>query len=244
MRIAFALVLGAIVLTGCAHRRTARQSPPPAPAPAAVPADATASPTPSTRPAAAPDAATTPEAPLYVENGIASWYGYPYHGRHAANGEIYDMEKMTAAHRTLPFDTMVRVVNLTNEQTVEVRITDRGPFIDGRIIDLSKAAARAINMIGPGTAQVRMEVIRFPQPRAGIYAVQVGAFRDRASAERIRARMAAQYGAAKVVMREGNPAMWRVLVGSEKTEDGAGALLSRIHKESGERIAFVVRLDS
>jgi rare lipoprotein A len=179
-----------------------------------------------------------------VETGIASWYGHPYHGRHAANGEIYDMEQMTAAHRTLPFDTMVRVVNLNNEQTVEVRITDRGPFIDGRIIDLSHAAARAISMIGPGTVPVRMEIIRLPQPRGGIYAVQVGAYRDRASADRICARMAAQYGAAKVVLREGNPTMWRVLVGSERTEDGADALRARIHKESGERIAFVVRLDS
>src|SRR5689334_3200553 len=84
------------------------------------------------------------------ETGIASWYGHPYHGRRAANGEIYDMEKLTAAHRTLPFDTWVRVKNLTNDKTIDVRITDRGPFIDGRIIDLSHAAARAIDMIGPG----------------------------------------------------------------------------------------------
>jgi rare lipoprotein A len=236
-------VLGAIVLTGCAHRKTARHAPPPPPAPR--PADASTAPVPPpSRPGDAPDATASPEAPLFVESGIASWYGYPYHGRHAANGEIYDMEQMTAAHRTLPFDTMVRVINLNNEQKVEVRITDRGPFIDGRIIDLSHAAAKAISMIGPGTAPVRMEVIRLPQPRGGIYAVQVGAYRDRASAERIRARMAAQYGEAKVVLREGNPTLWRVLVGSEKTEDGADALRSRIHKESGERIAFVVRLDS
>jgi rare lipoprotein A len=179
-----------------------------------------------------------------VETGIASWYGYPYHGRRAANGEVYDMEQMTAAHRTLPFETMVRVVNLTNEQTCEVRITDRGPFIDGRIIDLSHAAAQAIGMIGPGTAQVRMEVISMPPPKTGAYAVQVGAFRDKASAERMRARMAAQYGVAKVIFREGKPSMWRVLVGAERTEEGAGALLARIHRESGERIAFVVRLDS
>src|ERR1700720_3128632 len=66
---------------------------------------------------------------LEAETGIASWYGYPYHGRHAANGEIYDMEKLTAAHRTLPFGTWVRVVNLTNDKTVEVRIIDRGPFV-------------------------------------------------------------------------------------------------------------------
>jgi peptidoglycan lytic transglycosylase len=251
MRTAFALVLGVIALSGCAHRRTASHTPPPPPpAPAAAPGapssgTKTASGAADTRVTTPPATASeTTTAPLSTETGIASWYGYPYHGRHAANGEIYDMEQMTAAHRTLPFDTMVRVVNLNNEQTVEVRITDRGPFIDGRIIDLSHAAARAIGMIGPGTAPVRMEVITWPAPKSGSYAVQVGAFRDKASAERIRARMASQYGAAKVVFREGKPAMWRVLVGSEKTEQGADALRLRIHRESGERIAFVVRLDS
>jgi rare lipoprotein A len=246
MKIAFALVLGVIALSGCAHRRTARQTPVPPPPPAVVPAntpDSTAAaPRPATTPATTPEA--TPAPPVMVETGIASWYGYPYHGRHAANGEIYDMEQMTAAHRTLPFETMVRVVNLNNDQSVEVWITDRGPFIDGRIIDLSHAAARAIGMIGPGTARVRMEVLNLPPPKTGQYAVQVGAYRDRASAERIRVRMAAQYGAARVVLREGHPALWRVLVGSERTEEGADALRSRIHKESGERIAFVVRLDS
>src|SRR5919112_4718985 len=70
------------------------------------------------------------------ETGVASWYGHPYHGRRAANGEIYDMEKLTAAHRTLPFDTWVRVLNLTNNKTVDVRIQDRGPFVNNRVIDL------------------------------------------------------------------------------------------------------------
>src|SRR5580692_9526995 len=94
-----------------------------------------------------------------TQTGIASWYGYPYHGRRAANGEIYDMEKMTAAHRTLPFGTWVRVTNLQNNQTVEVRITDRGPFVGGRILDLSHAAAVSIAMIGPGIAKVKITVI-------------------------------------------------------------------------------------
>lgn len=90
---------------------------------------------------------------------MASWYGEPYHGRRAANGEIYDMNKMTAAHRTLPFDTLVDVLNLDNQQAVQVRITDRGPFVDGRIIDLSRAAAQQISMLGPGTAKVRLKVV-------------------------------------------------------------------------------------
>lgn len=94
-----------------------------------------------------------------TESGIASWYGPPYHGRRSANGEVYDMEKLTAAHRTFAFDTWVRVRNLDNGKEIDVRITDRGPFVRGRIIDLSKAAARNIDMIGPGIAKVKLKVI-------------------------------------------------------------------------------------
>jgi len=154
---------------------------------------------------------------------------------------------MTAAHRTLPFETWVKVENLSNRKSVDVRITDRGPFVGGRIIDLSHAAARAIEMIGPGTARVRVEIIRAPAAAAAepaIFAVQVGAFRERSNAERARAQMASRYGAARLVLRQGNPDIWRVVVGSETTEEAANALAERIRQEIGERNAFVVRLDS
>jgi len=192
-----------------------------------------------------PPPAVARTVPGDTETGIASWYGHPYHGRPAADGEIYDMEKLVAAHRTLPFDAWVRVVNLDNQKTVEVRIIDRGPFVANRIIDLSHAAARAIDLIGPGTAPVRVEVIRTPaNAEAALFAVQVAAFRDRANAERTRAAMAARYGSARLVLRPGNPDMWRVLVGAETSQDGARALSQRIQSESGERSSFVVRLDS
>jgi rare lipoprotein A len=100
-----------------------------------------------------------------AERGLASWYGHPYHGRPAADGEIYDMEQLVAAHRTLPFQTIVRVRNLSNGKTVDVRIIDRGPFVQGRIIDLSHAAAREIELIGPGVAQVEVTIIGTPGPR-------------------------------------------------------------------------------
>src|ERR1051325_6865801 len=145
MRIALACTLGIVMLSGCAHKRTARRAPA-APRPTRN-ARSTAPPAPAPetpRPAASPrgSAPNGPEplpgaVPAYVETGLASWYGHPYHGRVAANGEVYDMEQMTAAHRTLPFDTMVHVVNLANNKTVDLRITDRGPFVDGRIIDVS-----------------------------------------------------------------------------------------------------------
>jgi rare lipoprotein A len=178
------------------------------------------------------------------ETGLASWYGYPYHGRTAANGEIYDMEQLVAAHRTLPFDTWVRVVNLNNDRSVEVRIIDRGPFVDGRIIDLSHAAAQELDVVGPGTVPVRLEITKVPDINGtAVYSVQVGAFRDRNNAERMRAAME-RYGPVRLVMRPGNPVIWRVLVGAEPTEDGAAALSERIRQNSHERNAFVVRLDS
>ncbi len=183
-----------------------------------------------------------------AEVGIASWYGHPYHGRAAASGEIYDMEKFTAAHRTLPFGTLVRVINLDNEKSVEVRINDRGPFAGDRIIDLSHAAAQAIGLIGPGLARVRLEVMQMPVAAAtapGYYAVQVGAFQYRANAERLRAEMEARYGAARLVLRPGDPPLWRVLVGRAATEDDAGTLAGRIRAEQDGKLAqsFVVRDD-
>jgi len=189
-------------------------------------------------------AVTTPAPQTYSqETGLASWYGHPYHGRAASNGEIYDMEKLTAAHRTLPFGTWVHVTNLANNKSVDVRIIDRGPFIDGRIIDLSHAAAQAINMIGPGVAEVRVDILSAPQitPADSWYSVQAGAFRDKDRAERLRASMEREYGSARLVLRPGSPSLWRVLVGRERTEDAAGLLAERVRAEVGP--AFVVRLD-
>lgn len=224
MRCATAILLAALVLTGCAHKRKKHVASAPAAPPKVKP--------------------MTTVNPGYTENGIASWYGHPYHGRPAANGEIYDMEKMVAAHRTLPFDTWVRVYDLDNNKTVEVRIIDRGPFIDGRIIDLSHAAAVAMGMIGPGTANVRMEVIGVPAGvEPSIFVVQVGAFQNRAVAEQMQTELAPKYGQTRVMQRKENPGVWRVLVGNEPNLDAANALADRIQRETGERKAFAVRLD-
>lgn len=178
-----------------------------------------------------------------VETGVASWYGIPYHGRRAANGEIYDMEQLTAAHRTLPFGTWVQVNNLDNGQSVTVRITDRGPFIDGRIIDLSKAAAREIDMIGPGLAKVRVTIVAQPAlfTNTAHFAIQIGAFQDRERAESLRRTFETEYGVAKVVPRSSRPPVYRVLVGDEPDLDSANRLQERI-RQSGQT-TFVVRLD-
>ncbi len=187
---------------------------------------------------------SAPAAPLPVrstETGLASWYGHPYHGRAAANGEIYDMEKLTAAHRTLPFGTVVRVTNLDNAKSVDVRIIDRGPFVAGRIIDLSHAAAEVIDMIGPGVAQVRVDILQAVAPAENWYAVQAGAFQDKDRAERLRDSMEHEYGSARLVLRRGYPVLWRVLVGKQHTEEAANALAERVRKAVGS--GFVVRLD-
>lgn len=131
----------------------------------------------------------------FEQSGIASWYGPGFHGRTTANGETYDMEAMTAAHKQLPFGSIVEVKNRDNGREARVRINDRGPFVGGRIIDLSKAAARKIGILGPGTARVRIRVVgrsdrassasRDAGRRAATtsYKVQAGAFGDRDHAE-------------------------------------------------------------
>lgn len=126
--------------------------------------------------------------PGYRESGVASWYGPGFQGRQTANGEIYDMEALTAAHKQLPFGSLVEVRNQRNGHRVRVRINDRGPFVRGRIIDLSRAAARELGMIGTGTAQVTIKVLGHAKsnPATGGYGktfVQAGSFRSRARAE-------------------------------------------------------------
>jgi rare lipoprotein A len=179
-----------------------------------------------------------------TEKGVASWYGHPYHGRPTASGEIYDMEDLTAAHRAFAFDTWVRVKNLENGRTVEVRINDRGPFVKGRIIDLSKAAAREIDLLRLGVAQVRIQVIKPPKGFAvDRYAVQVGAFRDRDNAERMWRLMQQRFGVAQIVERAGGEARWRVLVGRCQSVSEAEELAARIRAEQAAADAFVTRLD-
>jgi len=213
-------VLAALSLPGCAKRHAARI------------------------PATSVPVAHAPSAPPKSgETGLASWYGHPYDGRQAANGEIYDMETLVAAHRTLPFGTWVRVTNLTNGKTVDVRIIDRGPFVEGRIIDLSHAAAEKVDLVGPGVGRVRLDILSLPPSgtAAGPFAVQIGAFADRARAEQLRASMEQRYGAAQIVLRHGSPELWRVLVGREASEDGARELEHRLSAEMDR--CFVVRLD-
>lgn len=182
----------------------------------------------------------------HTETGIASWYGEPYHGRRTASGEIYDMERWTAAHRTMAFGTWVEVTNLTNAKKVQVRITDRGPFVGNRIIDLSRAAAKQIDMIGPGTALVRLRVIQPPNADVAgtqpYYAVQVASLTDRREAERMKHGLEAKKHAVQVVERDvENSTRWRVLVGRESSVYDATLLATSLRAEYPD--ALVVLLD-
>jgi len=171
--------------------------------------------------------------------GIASWYGHPFDGRPTASGEIYDMEKMTAAHRTLPLQTVVQIENLSNGRTTQVRINDRGPFVKDRIIDLSHAAAQVIAM--PGITNVKLSVISTPPTRdVAVYSVQVGSFANKNDADSLRQQLSGKYSNARLVYRDGDQT-WRVLVGMEPLADNANALADTLDKQYGQ--AFVVMAD-
>jgi rare lipoprotein A len=122
--------------------------------------------------------------------GLASWYGGKFHGRLTSSGEVFDTNEMTAAHKSLPFGTMVKVTNLDNGKTATVKINDRGPFVEGRIIDLSRAAADELNMVGQGVARVTLEIVSFATDKQ-LFAVQVGAFGIEANARKAQSTLEA-----------------------------------------------------
>lgn len=140
----------------------------------------------------------------FIEEGLASWYGRDFHGKKTSNGEIYDMHAMTGAHKTLPMGTYVKVAHRENGREVVVRINDRGPFISGRIIDLSFAAANQLGLVGPGTGQVRIEAIGLKQKNSAMpglsdaYVVQVGAFSSKENARLLAERLQQQLGDAVI----------------------------------------------
>lgn len=155
--------------------------------------------------------------------GLASWYGQPYHGRPTASGEIYDMYRMTAAHRTLPFGSQVRVTNLDNGRKAEVRINDRGPFIPDRLIDLSYAAARKLGMIIAGVVPVRLELLRLAPPvPSDKFTIQVGLFANRENALRLKEKLDLTFSPVLVEPEEGpGGLLYHVWVGQFASEGEA-----------------------
>ena len=201
-----------------------------------------------------------PHAERFVQWGKASWYGTQFHGKKTANGEVYNMYAMTAAHKTLPFDTYVSVRNVENNRVVEVRVNDRGPFARSRIIDLSYAAAKKLGIVGPGTAYVKIVALgrsiktdmsknnTEPYPAKDLYegnfTVQIGAFGEMKNAERLRKELARTYENVYITPYfNGRNTFYRVKVG-KYTNLAQANRLERIMIQKGYKDAFAIAEDS
>lgn len=165
---------------------------------------------------ATPRLGSRPWEELSGERGLASWYGHPYHGRRTSNGEVYDMHQLSAAHREIPLGSWVEVINLNNGRSLTVRINDRGPFVDGRIIDLSYAAASLLGVTGPGVVPVRVRLIQAPQGDVGPgrYSVQVSSFTAESNALALKAELEQKISGVRMVKAlVGGEAYYRIRVG-------------------------------
>jgi rare lipoprotein A len=254
--VSLSLLLALSLLSGCGHPKKARVVVPPPP-PTTEPSPATSRPAGAAKHDRLPSAGseegsadlaepTIPEnsKPLATETGRASWYGPPYHNRRGSNGEVYNMHAMTAAHRTLPLGSIVRVTNLKTGHTALVRITDRGPFIPGRVLDLSLAAARRLDVYQLGVAEVRIDVMQTPTPieTGGKWAVQIGGFPDEGEAKKLADHLKRRYRTAKV-LRFGSPAGdWWVRV-RVLDDDRERAQKLMAETETTQGAVFLVRLD-
>jgi rare lipoprotein A len=258
-------VLSALALTaaGCHKKTTRAYSPPPPPAvhTASNPhngkptspgttSTGTTSPSPGSDSASATGAKPSPAIygkPVSTEIGLASWYGPPYAGRKGADGTVYDQNAMTAAHLTLPLGTMVRVTNLTNNQSAIVRITDRGPFVHGRIIDLSLAAAKATGVYRAGVAKVKVEAFAPPvhanADPGGRWCVQVGAFARESDAVKLKEELMRRYTTAKVIEFAGPTGHWVRINPGQPDKAHATQVADSIHPKDPDAQPYLIRTD-
>jgi rare lipoprotein A len=252
-------LIAVLLLASCGHPKQARVSVPAPPPPAS-----TTEPPPSSEPppkTTKPDKTPTPgkpdedvdlaqpvlpadTKPLETETGLASWYGPPYHNRRGSNGEVYNMHAMTAAHRTFPLGSIVRVTNLKTGNSALVRITDRGPFIPGRIVDLSLAAARKLDVWQAGTAQVKVELMQSGAAPGtiGKWAVQIGGMPDEEAASKLADHLTRRYHTANVVRYQSPTGDWWIRVRVlDDDRDRAQQLAAETTTPEGA--VFLVRLD-
>ena len=247
-----------LLTAGCAHRPQTAAAP--ATAPPVVP-------TPGTPPSPSPSAPATaagpipvtelPEGgiseedrefvrahtPIYSETGQATWYVAPYKGRKAANGEIFRDDALTAAHRTLPMGSLVVVTNLTTRQASAMRISDRGPFVPDKTIDLTIASAKAIGLYHMGTAPVRIDVYQTPKPIAtgGRWCVQIGAFKSEERADKMKAALLRAYPRARVIEFSGEASFWVRIRPVGDSREEAERIVRRVRPTQGD--AYLTRLD-
>ena len=253
-----ALAAAFVTVTGCHHRektaQVAAQKLPPAaqPAPAEQP-PATASNLPSTRIPITPVpqggiseedlAFITTHQPILSEIGYATWYSAPYKGRRSANGEVFDDNALTAAHRTLPMGALIVVTNLQTGQSSPMRISDRGPFVADRMIDLTKASAKAVGVYQTGVAQVRLDVYQTPKPvnTGGRWCVQIGAFHKERDALRLKEKLIKLYPGSNVIEFPGEKSFW-VRIRPQGDDRDKAEYIAR-HTQPVEGNAYLTRLD-
>jgi rare lipoprotein A len=250
----FVGALSCLLGSGC-HHRSSSYIPPPPPetleTPKTLPQSTVKHPRPEPIPVQTSSGVVSDEdldfvashRPIYSEEGVASWYGPPYNNHRGANGQIFDQNAMTAAHRTLPMNSLVKVTNLSTGQAAVVRITDRGPFIPGRLLDLSLASAKTIGVWRAGLAQVRVDVYDAPKPieEGGRWCVQIGAFRDEEESLRLKDHLLKKYSTANVIEFTGPTGHW-VRIRPLNDDKARAEEIARALKPS-EGAAFLVRLD-
>ncbi len=247
----FLILVLIVLLSGCSHPKAAKTNLPPPPAIESENAPDVDS---EAKPAKLGEAENAEEQqhlkvaahvkPIYTETGLASWYGPPYHNRRASNGEIYNMNALTAAHRTVPLGSICRVTNVKTGHSTLVRITDRGPFIKGRVLDLSLAAAKKVDVWKAGLARVKVEVLTSPSPleSGGRWAVQIGGFDDSQAAGNLVDHLTRRYRSAQVLKFASPTGAWWIRVRVRDDDKQRAEEVARA-TETSEGAVFLVRLD-
>jgi len=254
--VSFALLaIFSLGANGCKHRENTRVAPPQALPPEAEPASGGPSGS-GTALARIPVTPAPPggidgddlafvatHRPILSEVGYATWYTAPYKGRHAANGQVFDDDAMTAAHRTLPMGSLVVVTNLKTGESSAMRITDRGPFVEDRMLDLTIASAKAVGIYRTGMAMVRMDVYETPKPinSGGRWCVQIGAFHDEDDAIALKAQLLRDYPGANVIEFPGEKSFW-VRIRPEGDDRAMAEQIAR-QLQPVEGDAYLTRLD-
>jgi rare lipoprotein A len=225
-----AALCAAVVLASCAGRAPREISAGEAPA---APAQALAA-APVPTPAAVRDL-------VYHETGTALWYGAEFHGRRTASGEAFDMNGVTAAHRTLPLGTVIRVTNLDNSRSIRVTVTDRGPFVRTQVLELSLGAAKELSFVPQGTTRVTIESVDSVRID-GVFTVQAAAFVEEEMARTLKERLQRKYETVFIVPYESNIGkFYRVRVGAYSSEEKAGRIAAKLTLDGLEPV--VVRKD-
>jgi rare lipoprotein A len=250
------LLIAAVGMAACGHKKQPQPAPPSATAPPVYPPSnpASAPAPPSTGRIAVtpvPEGGVSAEdkdfilshRPIYSEEGSASWYTAPYKGRKSANGQVFSDEALTAAHRTLPMGSLIVVTNLRTRQASAMRISDRGPFVPDKIIDLTIASAKSIGIYRSGTDRVRVDVYQTPKPMdvGGRWCVQIGPFLSENKAIKFKERLLDEYPGSKVIEFPGERSFWVRIRPPGDDRQQAEEMAQRLQPDEG--VAYLTRLD-